>query len=326
MLKNLFASLIGLIASALMMEVGLRAYGFSNVTNSTAVEYYARIAKKRLQEIATKRPSEIYMVDERLGWRHRPGTHDTHVSPHFSVTYTIDERGYRVGSKAASYRPEVLFLGDSFTFGAGVEDHQPYPRVLGETFWRDWHVSNAEVSAWGTTQAYLLLEEILAKPERPDVVVYAMIRHNVLRNVPRRGWMRFLGPGHNHLPLFEVKEGRAEFVRLVGHDDPIAGRKDTRAERIEVTRLLIVQMHEECKRRGIPFFFILLPHGPPDWPAGIIRTVMEQGIPLIDLTQLEVLTLKGDAHPSPDGHVQIARAISRSVLGQTLSEWQQRQN
>lgn len=66
------------------------------------------------------------------GWTLRPNTssrHD-HIAGDFHVTVTIDANGFRQTRPIVADKPTLLIMGDSFTFGFGVEDGETYPALL----------------------------------------------------------------------------------------------------------------------------------------------------------------------------------------------------
>ncbi len=133
----------------------------------------------------------IWQPDAQFGWVHIPNSTGRHYKPLvYDVTYRIDAEGHRVTSGSYSL-PKVLILGDSFTFGQGVEDSSPYPEVLQGSF-PDYKIINGGVSAWGTVQAYLELRQQLASHDDVRAVVYAFIDADLERNYLRRTWLEHI--------------------------------------------------------------------------------------------------------------------------------------
>ncbi|MEZ4767098.1 MAG: hypothetical protein R2844_01565 [Caldilineales bacterium] len=126
----------------------------------------------------------IWQEDATFGWTHVPNSVGRHTKPlTYDVTYTIDDHGHRVTDGSYDL-PKVLVLGDSITFGQGVEDDEPYPAILQEML-PGYKVINGGVSAWGTTQSLLQLEQLLQEHDDISLVVYSIIDDDVNRNYLR---------------------------------------------------------------------------------------------------------------------------------------------
>ncbi|MFQ5702227.1 MAG: GDSL-type esterase/lipase family protein [Acidobacteriota bacterium] len=123
---------------------------------------------------------DAFVEDPVLGARLKPGFSDRVTSTEFSSTWTINSGGYRgplAGERGApSFR--IVALGDSFTFGYGVEEEESWPRRLesilnGRRDASRWiEVVNLGVGGYGTWNEIRFLER-----ERdllhPDLVLLA---------------------------------------------------------------------------------------------------------------------------------------------------------
>lgn len=56
--------------------------------------------------------------------------HTVRVTPEFTMTFTSNSLGYRGPEPIPSIAKPVLFLGDSFTMGYGVNDGEEYPAMI----------------------------------------------------------------------------------------------------------------------------------------------------------------------------------------------------
>ena len=131
-LFRLTAILLSLAAGVAMTEIALRLF-------------YPQESLLPRWAFSPEYCSSVYpwvrMVHERAGrWK---------------FIYTINEDGYRgpralVSSKALV--PTVIVLGDSYTFGAGVNDGEEYAAVLGDLLQGAGRVVNLGVGGWGLTQ------------------------------------------------------------------------------------------------------------------------------------------------------------------------------
>jgi hypothetical protein len=128
--------------------------------------------------------------DATLGWAPVPGF----VSPH----YNSDGAGYRLVAPVADKRPPILAVGDSFTAGDEVDDHESWPALLQGVLGR--RVVNGGVTGYGVDQMVLRAERFVAR-ERPAAIVLGFIADDLERNAFRRIWTV-------PKPWFELADGR----------------------------------------------------------------------------------------------------------------------
>jgi len=122
--------------------------------------------------------------DPRLGWHPIPGARAVHRAPDFEVRIAINRLGFRdrerPANKAAGRR-RILALGDSLTFGFGVDASETFSARLEERL-PDTEVWNLGVCGYGTDQALeLLAGEGLAY--EPDVVLVTLCGNDVEENL-----------------------------------------------------------------------------------------------------------------------------------------------
>jgi hypothetical protein len=143
--------------------------------------------------------------DAELGWRlqaHWKGSHRHHD---FAVQYAIDERGFRApGSDAppTGAHPLTAIVGDSFTFGLGVNDDQTFVHLLNRGAPAGTAFTNCAVPGYSTDQQALLIEKqvLPLKPQRILLIVY--LANDLLDN-PRATPLQVRSPK----PFFELSTG-----------------------------------------------------------------------------------------------------------------------
>jgi hypothetical protein len=104
------------------------------------------------------RPTLGYQYDAKLGWFPVPKSHETFNFIHRTISMTQNGRGFRDIEPSLDARPGVLFLGDSFVWGYGVEANERFTELLRSRH-PEWQVYNFGVGGYGTDQEYLLLQE-----------------------------------------------------------------------------------------------------------------------------------------------------------------------
>jgi len=172
--------LAGFVVFFLLAEAAVRIFGWGPLPLSIFAPHPTRMF--------TMAPGrDIRFIDEEFDTRVRIGP-DGFRNP---VARTPDRAG----------RPRVLALGDSFTFGYGVEAEEAWPAALkGELRARGLaqaEVINAGIVAYGPDQEMDLLRELLPR-WRPDIVVLALYLGNDVAEVVLH---------RSALPMFVSAEG-----------------------------------------------------------------------------------------------------------------------
>lgn len=123
------------------------------------------------------------LFDSRLGWKLNPGWQGTHRHHDFEVHYQVSELGFRGDAfefSGASQR--VFFLGDSFTFGLGVDEGETFPDYLNRsTASAHSDFFNVGVPGYAPDQQLILLEDLLSY--RPDTLVWVIYLGNDLLDI-----------------------------------------------------------------------------------------------------------------------------------------------
>jgi hypothetical protein len=121
------------------------------------------------------------LTDPTLGWRLQPDWKGRHAHHDFDVAYSINAWGFR-GLDARDHRPparSIAIVGDSFTFGIGVNDDEVFTQLLNRRLLGSHRVYNFSVPGYSTDQELLLAErQILGT--RPDVLVLVVYLANDL--------------------------------------------------------------------------------------------------------------------------------------------------
>jgi hypothetical protein len=156
------AVLIGLLVSALMTELILsEVYFRAHAPYYSSTEYYWSALRAAVFSVLPEQRIGIWKHDAVYGFSHIPSARGVHGTVDFKVSYTIGPEQERYVPAPPQPRGRVVFLGDSMTFGHGVNDDEPYPYLLSR-HWTDLRIVNKAVMGWGTAHAYLALSEELS--------------------------------------------------------------------------------------------------------------------------------------------------------------------
>lgn len=303
---------------------------------------------------ATDDGFEFFTYDETLGWDLVPDTEDRHRSSEFDVSIRINAQGLRSDRELAlEPSPDtkrVVVIGDSFSFGHGVEASEAFPALLDEQL-EAVEVINLAVTGYGTDQQLLrLIEQGL--DWRPDVVLLALFEGNVFRNVREH----YLGYPK---PRFELDGDALELVNVpVPRSAPDPGPLSRSrlwqlfgergrdllehlgyGEAWPVTDAILARLDEVCRQADARLVVVVIAKDQAVYGSGlrralhhrtlaeIDRMLERQKIPHLDLTpDLVEHASRPDADPlyfAEDGHWTAAahRLAARQIAAWLTKTW-----
>lgn len=290
----------------------------------------------------------IHVHDALLGWSLEPGARTRHRTPEFDVAVRINDQGFRADRGYSLGPPpqttRIVAVGDSFTFGQGVDAHEAFPAILERRL--DAEVVNLGVPGYGLDQQLLMLESRGLR-FRPDLILVGLHTPDVFRST-RASHGRFAKP------RFRLRGGRLELTNVPvppplppgAAPPPPRGLERSRLYRMaavrlerrgfgevwDLTRSLFSRLAERAEEAEARLMVLLLPpkhavYGSPlerrsqaattGRIAGILRDL---GIEHHDLTPAlagrasrEVLFHPQDEHFTPAGHRVIAEDIAERL-------------
>ncbi|MDP6151658.1 MAG: SGNH/GDSL hydrolase family protein [Gammaproteobacteria bacterium] len=314
LIKGLSAAGISLLIFFVMLEISLQIYTRLFIYYDVEMSRYATEVKEKADNL-------------NIGHMHVPNT-EAYL---MGVDVSINSDGLRddeyTVERNDKYR--IAVLGDSLTFGWGVEKSDTYEvlleSMLGET--RSTEMINFGHGNYNTVQQVNLFKEKGLKYNPDSVVVFYFINDAEVTPVRSKWtpvarlrsvtflWSRIRG-------LLTRSEGGATFESfysaLYEDDQPgYLALKDA-----------LLELKEICSERGITLQVILLPelHNLIEYPfeaeySKVENFLAENDIPAIDLTDsfrgydnpVELWVALDDAHPNALAHKMIAEH-SRSFL------------
>jgi len=120
-------------------------------------------------------PSEF---DQDLGWSLKPGVHPKNLWDK-TVTVLEDQTRSNGAERELDKGSIILAVGDSFTFGDQVDDHQSWPAHLEDMTGNT--VINGGVFGYGVDQAYIRMI-LLAEKYHPSALVLSFIPDDINRS------------------------------------------------------------------------------------------------------------------------------------------------
>lgn len=150
-----------------------------NVVAIAAVLGLGELGARWMAGSATDQDDQLPMCrpDALTIWRYRPDVHLTYRAPEFEMQIRTNEAGLRQGTIAPEEADVVtiLFVGDSFTFGWGVNEDRRYSEILTHLMAEQQpgtrlRIVNAGHWMYTFDQQLVLLKEMIER-YRPAVVV-----------------------------------------------------------------------------------------------------------------------------------------------------------
>ena len=183
--------------------------------------------------------SGFHVADSTLGWIGRPDYRGRFRSQDFNVVIEHDAQGFRRSTfdtrMLAESSRRIALLGDSFTWGWGVENDELFANLLQERLGSSALVKNYGVNAFGTAQELLLFDRY-AQELNPDTVMVMLHTNDLDDNVDSNRGRR---------PWFELEDGQ-----LVARNQPVSTtsvgllkqltQKSTALSTIKFTSYLII--------------------------------------------------------------------------------------
>lgn len=314
--RGIGAFLVATLLFLALAELGLRAWLANHVLYDVEMSRYAQLVK-----LESPNPA--------IGHVHRPGAR-AHL---MGVDVAINSDGLRdvEHARERDARRRIVVLGDSLTFGWGVEREDTFAALLGGMLGGDRAVEivNFGTGNYDTAQEVALFRE-KGLAYRPDEV-FLFYFVNDAEPVPRRSRLSFLANFRvttfywsRLRELFAGKSGNQDFRTYYGdlYRDGAPGWEATKAALRDLASL--------CRERGIGLKVVLLPelHDLADYPfadahrkvAGILR---DENVPVLDLAPLfadqrDPLSLwvsLDDAHPNAKAHRLIAERSAAFLRG-----------
>jgi hypothetical protein len=266
----------------------------------------------------------VHVWDKHLGLRQLAGAKGMIITPEFRTKVSINSKGLRDADHAYAKPPGVhrlLCLGDSFTFGYGVDEAETFPRQLekllnaGSSVAVRWEVINAGVPGTGTAHqlAYFNLE---GHKYEPDFVLlcicgtndfndnlcglYTLEGGKLLKHDAQLSGFGRVRRAIASLPGYRSVFTRSRLLMFLGrrlaawaHRRSVVPSQDTeaivsrKAAAYELTERLVLGLEEACEAQGARLVVAVAPEASAkegaDDVARLVDFVRARHIPYVDL-------------------------------------------
>jgi hypothetical protein len=236
----------------------------------------------------------------------------------------INSLGLRDIEAAPTVKPTILFIGDSFVYGAGVKDGERFTDRLRDEL-LDFRIVNAGVAAYGTDQEFLLMRRLWPRLQ-PSVVVLIVCVDNDHHDNSTNSVH-----GHTLKPYLAEIDGEWGFRGIPAprnhtwyyYNNPLAERSALVRLGIELymrvrhppvvvpdpTAQLVAMMRDYVVSHGAKFVVGLQRRDPALEPH-----LKSQNIPYARMDDAD--TIPNDGHWSPQGHVTVAERLMALLIAE----------
>ncbi|MBF0275969.1 MAG: SGNH/GDSL hydrolase family protein [Nitrospinae bacterium] len=125
-------------------------------------------------------PPSVKKMDSQTGWLYKENVQCNFSSKEFNTTVTTNNYGFRDEDFALEKKDHVkriVVLGDSFTFGWGVEQNERFTEVVEKGFNNSVELYNFGVSGYSTLQELILFKRALKF--KPDIALLTFYDNDV---------------------------------------------------------------------------------------------------------------------------------------------------
>ena len=273
--------------------------------------------------------------DPHVGWKLPPEAVLTETSDEYSVTIRANRQGFRSPHDfdEATSRRKLAFLGDSYTFGSGVEGEETFAALL-EKMIADARSDNFGIGAFGIDQMWLTLRHY-ALPRRPELVILSFIRYDLDRSLSAyrkdhiwRSKPTFQLSGGELVPMTE--DDRPGTLRSYAHQHLRLYRVWRKLEnslsshypvgyRWRLNRAIFEKIRDDCREANVPLLVVHIPINRRKPNPMFGRELADMGVDYLDLTPLlpddaDRLYYPRDRHLTPAGHRFVAEAILERLV------------
>jgi hypothetical protein len=284
------------------------------------VEVALRIADPRVLRDGQNERSVAYRHDSELGWAPVPNSEFT-VAAERPIHARHNSLGLRDIEPAASGKPKIMFVGDSFVWGNDVETDERFTELLRKAL-PGHDIVNAGVSGYGTDQEFLLLQRLWERIAPAVVVLMVTVVNDRWDNTSSVRYDGYFKPYFETAP-----DGQ---LRLRGQPVPVARHvyfKDNRLVRNlwvaraavfawtelahpavtvpDPTERLIGMMRDFVTAKGAKFLVGLQITEPK-----LAAYLQQQNIPYVAFDGADIYrTLEHGMHWTPHGHELVTRQL-----------------
>jgi hypothetical protein len=294
-----------------------------------AVAPLAAEAALRLYVSYVTKSDHLFRSDAQTGWSNAPNLLTTRINAageEWSIR--TDHNGQRLIAQNPRARHRILILGDSLSFGEGIEIKDRFDVKMLSSL-PDARVLNTGTSGFGTDQEYVAFRNWRHLLESGDTVLIVLNQSDYFDVLRRRFFGRAKpyfekvdGSYVLHPPPIGLWERWSDWFRVASvvarFIEPTAPESlDDPSQSIEIIRFILGRIREEVPR-GVRV--VLAHQGTRDFlepKLGLSSTIFCQFVnvcvDLDDVLAADPVHLLPDGHWSASGHAAVAQALLKAL-------------
>ncbi|MBF0379953.1 MAG: SGNH/GDSL hydrolase family protein [Magnetococcales bacterium] len=292
-------------------------------------------------------PPYLYDNHPKSWWTLRPGFKGSIKRGDNIVDYNINSQGIRAPfdiPHKSDDRQSLFIIGDSFTFGWGVNEDDSYARILANKLKKKdlaVDVVNLGVAGFGTMQSYERLAEYAQRLGSPDAIIYMFCPNDPADNIAGKKTVVDgirMNANWKHKWLFVRISHAYHYSRLVAffadfymkyHGNPrrkITDKYNNSQQNVEelppfiATKGYVKQLINWAKERDIPL--LVGTTSKSDYSKPLRRFLSKNKIQMFEVEDIFINNkLNKDAimNPKPDGHWnQLGNSLVASKIEQII--------
>lgn len=188
--KNFLVGIISIVVTCLILEVALRIFMGEEIKSYNELLLYKRYVING-EETAF---SDQFIKDDIFAFKLKPNYKEIHIDKLYDLNFSFktNSEGFRQSidsirlKNASSKIHRVMVLGDSVTFGHGVEQEFSYPEIMNAYYGDSVDVLNFGTGGWGFAEYYLTFEQYKERI-KPDLVIIGVFVNDFL-NLNHTNW------------------------------------------------------------------------------------------------------------------------------------------
>ncbi len=206
---------------------------FSLVVAEWVLRYQRQSVEHEINASERMQPGMI-LYDAQLGWKLKPYWSGKHHHYDYDVTYNINRDGFR-GAETQRGNVDFAVVGDSFSFGLGVNDDETFVALLNANSKEKNVYRNYSVPGYSTDQQLLLLNRLKGRINA-DVLLVVYLGNDIFDN------MRDYPLQAEHAkPYFELNDNT---LSLKNTPVPLAP-KSAAARKNTISNIVLGESHHE---------------------------------------------------------------------------------